>query len=125
MHFRWTVGIKFIGLVALASLLAVEWYSEVRSEASRLVTELSSLGKAGCECIIEAVEMARQTEKKLIEDSHPPHNPTVRVRDFETWEDVLLYDLVLTMSARMLALTGRSRAREPGVRLEVLNPSGF
>ncbi|CAE7342916.1 unnamed protein product, partial [Symbiodinium pilosum] len=45
VHFRWTVGIKFIGLVALASLLAVEWYSEIRSEASRLVTELSSLGK--------------------------------------------------------------------------------
>eukprot|EP00439_Symbiodinium_sp_Y106_P023212 s5220_g2.t2 len=71
VHFRWTVGIKFIGLVALASLLAVEWYSEVRSEASRLVTELSSLGK-----------------------------------------DVLLYDLVLTMSARMLALTGDLRWRD-------------
>ena len=46
VHFRWTIGIKFIGLVALASLLAVEWYSEVRSESARLVTELSSLGKA-------------------------------------------------------------------------------
>ncbi|CAE7227045.1 unnamed protein product [Symbiodinium natans] len=71
VHFRWTIGIKFIGLVALASLLAVEWYSEVRSESARLVTELSSLGK-----------------------------------------DVLLYDLILTSSARMLALTGDLRWRD-------------
>lgn len=45
VHFRAMVGIKFLGLLALASLLAVEWISEVRSDESQRVIELSGLGK--------------------------------------------------------------------------------
>lgn len=45
VHFRSMVGIKFMGLLALASLLAVEWVSEVRSDESQRVIELTSLGK--------------------------------------------------------------------------------
>ncbi|CAJ1397772.1 unnamed protein product [Effrenium voratum] len=65
VHFRAMVFIKFLGLLALASLLAVEWVSEVRTREAERVTELSGLG-----------------------------------------EDVQLYDLVLTSSARFLVLTG-------------------
>ena len=71
VHFRWTVFMKLIGLVALMSLFSVQWISETRSEALLRVTELSSLGK-----------------------------------------DVLLQDLILTSSARLLALSGDLRWRD-------------
>lgn len=45
VHFRSMIGIKFLGLIGLASLLAVEWISEVRSNESQRVLELSGLGK--------------------------------------------------------------------------------
>mmetsp|Transcript_34558 Transcript_34558/g.70646 ORF Transcript_34558/g.70646 Transcript_34558/m.70646 type:complete len:90 (+) Transcript_34558:53-322(+) len=50
VHFRSMVGIKFMGLLALASLLAVEWVSEVRSDESQRVIELTSFGE-GCSAL--------------------------------------------------------------------------
>ena len=39
------IGIRFLGLLALAALLTVEWISELRSNESQRVIELSGLGK--------------------------------------------------------------------------------
>lgn len=45
VHFRSMIGIKFLGLMALAALLTVEWISELRSNESQRVIELTGLGK--------------------------------------------------------------------------------